>query len=146
MEDQKEEVFLELLGKFSEQIRASGATAESLEMMIPKLLLIKAHKQRVLKPIQIVIEHRGKTIDRLVAECEEQLQALERRQTRDTIDVDAVSSSGVLGVACKAWDLTVGSLGISMGSLDTLAGWLNVLRLNWTINSTGFGGVSDFPA
>ena len=51
-----------------------------------------------------------------------------------------------LGVACKAWDLTVGLLGISMGLLDTPAGWLNVLRMNWTINSTGFGRVSDFLA
>ena len=57
-----------------------------------------------------------------------------------------VLSLGVLGVACKALDLTVGSLGISIGLLDTLAGWLNVLRLNWAINSTGFGGVSDFLA
>ena len=57
---------------------------------------------------------------------------------------DALSSSGVLGVACKALDLTVSLLGISIGSLDILAGWLNVLRLNWTINSTGFGGVLDF--
>ena len=57
-----------------------------------------------------------------------------------------LSSSVVLGVACKALDLTVGSLGISIDSLDTLAGWLNVLRLNWTINSTGFSVVSDFLA
>ena len=57
-----------------------------------------------------------------------------------------VSSLVVLGVACKAWDVTVDSLGISICSLDTLAGWLNVLKVNWTINSTGFGRVLDFLA
>ena len=64
----------------------------------------------------------------------------------ETVGIYLLSSLGVLGVACKAWDLTVGSLGVSIGSLDTLAGWLNVPRVNWTINSTGFSGVSDFLA
>ena len=69
MESDRQEILLDSLRKFSEELRAPNPTIEMVDAILPQLLAIRAREQRLLEPIQILIDERCRTIDRLVKRC-----------------------------------------------------------------------------
>ena len=69
MGSDRQEILLDSLRKFSEELRAPNPTIEMVDAILPQLLAIRAREQRLLEPIQILIDERGRTIDKLVKRC-----------------------------------------------------------------------------